>query len=143
RDREAGSSKWRHRDGQKRNAGPRPSRCTTWTLPRKWLESADGDTVRDRRDRRHTRDSLGRLFYSARSFSVPMKKKAANRPRRGRDSVLCSPPAASAYIRASDCCRSEEHTSELQSPCNLVCRLLPEKKKGQPPDHGHALDDDH
>src|SRR5688500_20359138 len=27
--------------------------------------------------------------------------------------------------------RSEEHTSELQSPCNLVCRLLLEKKKEQ------------
>src|SRR5256885_15097224 len=27
------------------------------------------------------------------------------------------------------CSRSEEHTSELQSPCNLVCRLLLEKKK--------------
>src|ERR1039457_7340685 len=35
--------------------------------------------------------------------------------------------------------RSEEHTSELQSPCNLVCRLLLEKKKKkktyQPTDH--------
>src|SRR5256885_10383794 len=31
--------------------------------------------------------------------------------------------------------RSEEHTSELQSPCNLVCRLLLEKKKNEPPDH--------
>src|SRR5256885_6741738 len=29
--------------------------------------------------------------------------------------------------------RSEEHTSELQSPCNLVCRLLLEKKK----EHDH------
>src|SRR2546426_5295177 len=28
-----------------------------------------------------------------------------------------------------DATRSEEHTSELQSPCNLVCRLLLEKKK--------------
>src|SRR2546426_7554346 len=28
-------------------------------------------------------------------------------------------------------CRSEEHTSELQSPCNLVCRLLLEKKKNK------------
>src|SRR5256885_11065233 len=28
--------------------------------------------------------------------------------------------------------RSEEHTSELQSPCNLVCRLLLEKKKQHP-----------
>src|SRR2546426_3122297 len=30
---------------------------------------------------------------------------------------------------AHGCLRSEEHTSELQSPCNLVCRLLLEKKK--------------
>src|SRR2546426_8592597 len=35
--------------------------------------------------------------------------------------------------------RSEEHTSELQSPCNLVCRLLLEKKKqpaAPPPPRG-------
>src|SRR5256885_3660475 len=32
-----------------------------------------------------------------------------------------------AYLWFKD--RSEEHTSELQSPCNLVCRLLLEKKK--------------
>src|SRR2546426_7872066 len=32
--------------------------------------------------------------------------------------------------------RSEEHTSELQSPCNLVCRLLLEKKKN--PSHSTA-----
>src|SRR5256885_11792625 len=31
--------------------------------------------------------------------------------------------------------RSEEHTSELQSPCNLVCRLLLEKKKNCPSLH--------
>src|SRR2546426_8410409 len=31
--------------------------------------------------------------------------------------------------------RSEEHTSELQSPCNLVCRLLLEKKKKLPTPH--------
>src|SRR5256885_9236025 len=30
--------------------------------------------------------------------------------------------------------RSEEHTSELQSPCNLVCRLLLEKKNNFAPD---------
>src|SRR5256885_8295297 len=35
--------------------------------------------------------------------------------------------------------RSEEHTSELQSPCNLVCRLLLEKKKIHPPtDSSHT-----
>src|ERR1022692_3819261 len=33
--------------------------------------------------------------------------------------------------------RSEEHTSELQSPCNLVCRLLLEKKK-KPETRHHA-----
>src|SRR5256885_11542087 len=34
--------------------------------------------------------------------------------------------------------RSEEHTSELQSPCNLVCRLLLEKKKNSI-NHMHRL----
>src|SRR5256885_10013467 len=33
------------------------------------------------------------------------------------------------YGHAAEGERSEEHTSELQSPCNLVCRLLLEKKK--------------
>src|SRR5256885_7528190 len=33
------------------------------------------------------------------------------------------------HERRADQERSEEHTSELQSPCNLVCRLLLEKKK--------------
>src|SRR5256885_11235867 len=32
----------------------------------------------------------------------------------------------SCHSAATTTCRSEEHTSELQSPCNLVCRLLPE-----------------
>src|ERR1022692_4023400 len=35
--------------------------------------------------------------------------------------------------RAKEHFRSEEHTSELQSPCNLVCRLLLEKKKNSKP----------
>src|SRR5256885_13072562 len=39
-----------------------------------------------------------------------------------RRGLRCSPWAATSG-------RSEEHTSELQSPCNLVCRLLLEKKK--------------
>src|SRR5256885_12951443 len=37
------------------------------------------------------------------------------------------PGHADAVVRPSTA-RSEEHTSELQSPCNLVCRLLLEKK---------------
>src|SRR5256885_8882493 len=35
----------------------------------------------------------------------------------------------SGVAQVSQPARSEEHTSELQSPCNLVCRLLLEKKK--------------
>src|SRR2546426_6582600 len=35
--------------------------------------------------------------------------------------------------------RSEEHTSELQSPCNLVCRLLLEKKKKKKKTHINTL----
>src|SRR2546426_1716648 len=42
-------------------------------------------------------------------------------------------PARSGDSASTNCrycvIRSEEHTSELQSPCNLVCRLLLEKKK--------------
>src|SRR2546426_8548136 len=34
--------------------------------------------------------------------------------------------------------RSEEHTSELQSPCNLVCRLLLEKKNTRQPLHSRG-----
>src|SRR5688500_20080642 len=37
--------------------------------------------------------------------------------------------AASTFEPNGENARSEEHTSELQSPCNLVCRLLLEKKK--------------
>src|SRR5688500_20063759 len=44
--------------------------------------------------------------------------------------LLCQAASLAAFV-PGDCCisRSEEHTSELQSPCNLVCRLLLEKKK--------------
>src|SRR5256885_10425048 len=38
-----------------------------------------------------------------------------------------APPGEASHARP----RSEEHTSELQSPCNLVCRLLLEKKKNK------------
>src|SRR6516162_2977676 len=42
------------------------------------------------------------------------------------------PSIASASVRAIMAkSRSEEHTSELQSPCNLVCLLLLEKKNGK------------
>src|SRR5256885_10578319 len=49
-----------------------------------------------------------------------------------RGLVSDHPPAACASLAVVSPRRrrrSEEHTSELQSPCNLVCRLLLEKKK--------------
>src|SRR2546426_2868574 len=52
-----------------------------------------------------------------------------------RFSTLAAMPSFASSLWNSCCCnsrsraRSEEHTSELQSPCNLVCRLLLEKKK--------------
>src|SRR5256885_8623911 len=53
------------------------------------------------------------------------------------------PPKPATAISALRIRRSEEHTPELQSPCNLVCRLLLEKQIGQvhleaPPPHRPA-----
>src|SRR2546426_9221403 len=55
----------------------------------------------------------------ARRASAPDRLRAAARERRRLVSLRDRGRAR----------RSEEHTSELQSPCNLVCRLLLEKKK--------------
>src|SRR5256885_8861783 len=54
------------------------------------------------------------------AHGAPCHDAAAGQPR--------SHPALSCRGRAGGRVRSEEHTSELQSPCNLVCRLLLEKK---------------
>src|SRR5947208_17140077 len=59
---------------------------------------------------------------------LPVVRRAVRFPRRA---VSHKPPAASsrATVWRRDSTRSEEHTSELQSPDHLVCRLLLEKKK--------------
>src|SRR5205807_6972514 len=58
-------------------------------------------------------------------------------PRPSAPSSRCSSGPGSTRNMSAACSssvvRSEEHTSELQSPCNIVCRLLLEKKKNQPP----------
>src|SRR6266850_4852507 len=49
-----------------------------------------------------------------------------------RSDLACAlTKALECWVTALDQVRSEEHTSELQSPCNLVCRLLLEKKKNK------------
>src|SRR5256885_5057615 len=60
---------------------------------------------------------------AARKDGTPAGGKAFDRPRRG------AREASGTGLRVGRRARSEEHTSELQSPCNLVCRLLLEKKK--------------
>src|SRR2546426_12532015 len=52
-----------------------------------------------------------------------------------------APGDACAADRGAPCARwrSEEHTSELQSPCNLVCRLLLEKKKKKQTTHRNRV----
>src|SRR2546426_4311090 len=45
--------------------------------------------------------------------------------------LLIAEEGAGRILRLEPSGRSEEHTSELQSPCNLVCRLLLEKKKNK------------
>src|SRR5256885_5398773 len=48
---------------------------------------------------------------------------------RNGNEVYAEPRGLQAGYHWPQYARSEEHTSELQSPCNLVCRLLLEKKK--------------
>src|SRR5256885_7529587 len=68
--------------------------------------------------RRPPRSTLFPYTTLFRSASTASSATAAWRPR-----------SSANPSRACACWRSEEHTSELQSPCNLVCRLLLEKKK--------------
>src|SRR5256885_11838563 len=69
-----------------------------------------------------------------RSFSTCAHPRRRWRSRRRicRSSSASRSSSAGAS-RKGGSARSEEHTSELQSPCNLVCRLLLEKKKKYQP----------
>src|SRR5256885_6487962 len=83
-----------------------------------------------RRPPRSTLFPYTTLFRSLRSR--PSFRQARLRcPIPSRASSTPSSSAISANLRRFEFyeLRSEEHTSELQSPCNLVCRLLLEKKK--------------
>src|SRR2546426_8578112 len=63
------------------------------------------------------------------TFDRDRKVGAVYRMLGGRAELFAggTPPAGGPPLLVQP--RSEEHTSELQSPCNLVCRLLLEKKK--------------
>src|SRR3989454_2112280 len=94
-------------------------------MTRSWATAHDETQPRSRRC-----CSIGSLPYRLNGASATIRRnpsstssaRTAPVPARPR-----GPRARSGESRALD--RSEEHTSELQSPCNLVCRLLLEKKK--------------
>src|SRR6266850_2072342 len=91
------------------------SRSSAWDRS-PWIFAASlRPTWRFSSPARRRRDSARTKFARAR---CPRRPKPRSLPAHTSGS-LPPPPLA----------RSEEHTSELQSPCNLVCRLLLEKKK--------------
>src|SRR5256885_11915181 len=89
-----------------------------------------------RRPPRSTLFPYTTLFRSAERARDGRRRQRAHGE--GRDdrlavAVLSPVDVDLAVPRAQRPRRSEEHTSELQSPCNLVCRLLLEKKNQQSP----------
>src|SRR2546426_9083061 len=88
-----------------------------------------------RRPPRSTLFPYTTLFRSYRRAGLSSRRQDAEAWSCGSDGYGAGPgprgvdarPRASTIPVAAT--RSEEHTSELQSPCNLVCRLLLEKKK--------------
>src|SRR5690242_21059772 len=93
-----------------------------------------------RRPPRSTLFPYTTLFRSHRLFFDPAKRWDAPAARcigptcrlpKISGPLFTPPPLRRPLLRG----RSEEHTSELQSHVNLVCRLLLEKKKTKPPRH--------
>src|SRR5256885_6230368 len=78
-----------------------------------------------RRPPRSTLFPYTTLFRSRVRLEIPVR-----RVDRLPDPAQIRPASSTTGVGILRCLtRSEEHTSELQSPCNLVCRLLLEKKK--------------
>src|SRR5256885_11455535 len=81
-----------------------------------------------RRPPRSTLFPYTTLFRSARNFlACFLERLFADRFAAIDDDDRVASLEAERFLYFVD--RSEEHTSELQSPCNIVCRLLLEKKK--------------
>src|SRR5256885_12973133 len=96
-----------------------------------------------RRPPRSTLFPYTTLFRSYASAVAPDTKssrleRSVSRGRGVRRAYPESPRPARRRDASARRARSEEHTSELQSPCNLVCRLLLEKKKSNRLDAARA-----
>src|SRR2546426_882219 len=86
-------------------------------------------TFTERRRARLRKSLIGKDFRARKSEMLIHPPPPCGRPRRrhiGAQLRCCEPRGR---MSCGSPMRSEEHTSELQSPCNLVCRLLLEKKK--------------
>src|SRR5699024_11786425 len=77
------------------------------------------------------------VFFSANRSRITRVASASSRTRRIRRSRPSCSAGSSSRRRAS---RSEEHTSELQSRFDLVCRLLLEKKKKKEKQSDNTMD---
>src|SRR2546426_8183555 len=94
-----------------------------------------------RRPPRSTLFPYTTLFRSTNGVEVDHGDHPVTLGRMGRE-LRCAEAAERSSVRRQEHDRvrggqrSEEHTSELQSPCNLVCRLLLEKKKDSATDSG-------
>src|SRR2546426_5592352 len=116
--------------GPRRRGCPPPARIRRAArLPANRVPSATGRASagasrdpRARGSRSPTASALLRGGSSTRSAPLTARLPAVDG---GRGTLRRCPRAR----RRAGAERSEEHTSELQSPCNLVCRLLLEKKK--------------
>src|SRR2546426_8626354 len=74
----------------------------------------------------------GRARDAVAGLRTPHERSTGERQHRRRSDMVEEAAESGSADREKDSLaflRSEEHTSELQSPCNLVCRLLLEKKK--------------
>src|SRR2546426_4533190 len=91
-----------------------------------------------RRPPRSTLFPYTTLFRSVRDQLVP-DRTLLNSPTRSALQSAGSGRDGSRIRSVREHGRSEEHTSELQSPCNLVCRLLLEKKKKPEKREGYLL----
>src|SRR5260370_5206066 len=95
-----------------------------------------------RRPPRSTLFPYTTLFRSNSSLAFPPAPAPRKPPRVKKKSSVCKPPSSTSFLREVACAeRSEEHTSELQSHLNLVCRLLLEKKKKRTHEETHMHDD--
>src|SRR5690606_36492941 len=117
-----GLQQWRARAAR----GVLPARQSDLRMPGRQGRLADQARVRRRRRAAQRRQSAAVL-------RAGLRQARARRLSRRRDqpnlSFLRLPKRMSRSSRARRAARSEEHTSELQSRENLVCRLLLEKKK--------------